>query len=252
MGRTTRRFLPDELGGEAGPGGGRPSSAELAEALAAARELEALASAGEVRPSAEFVERVMAVLAEEPLPAPAVAAGMAARAGRLGVALGALVDLWRVAWSGGRPLAVRAQALAFVLVVLLAAGSLGGLAAAGAWSVLSPARPPELSPAVSPVLAPSPSPSALPPATQPTEPSPSPEPSSSAEPSSTPALSPAPSPRQSPTPGPTRTPRPTTTTTPSPSPTPSPSKTPEPSETPQPTSSDDHGGSSTAPPTAES
>ena len=246
MGRMTRRFRPDELRGDEGARGGSPSSAELAEALAAARELEALAAAGDVRPSAEFIERVMAVLAGEPLPAPAVAAGRAARAGRLGPALGAFMDLWRVAWSGGRPLAVRAQALAFVLVVLVAAGSLGGLAAVGAWNALSPARSPELSPAVSPAGSPSPSPSESPGPSTPAEPSSSPEPSSSTEPSASPEVSPG----ESPAPSTTRTPRPTTT--PTPSLTPSPSETPEPSETPKPTSNDDHGGSWTPSPAAES
>ena len=48
----------------------------------------------------------------------------------------ALADSWRVAFSGGRPFAVRAQALAFVLVAILAVGSLGGIAAVGAVRLL--------------------------------------------------------------------------------------------------------------------
>ena len=51
-------------------------------------------------------------------------------------------DSWRLAWSGGRPLAVRAQALAFVLLAAVALGSLGTLGAVGVGRLLSPATPP--------------------------------------------------------------------------------------------------------------
>ena len=52
-------------------------------------------------------------------------AGVAAREGRLGAMVGALRDTWHVAWSGGRPIAARAQAMAFVLLLVLAVGSVG-------------------------------------------------------------------------------------------------------------------------------
>jgi hypothetical protein len=99
MSSSDRRFRPEELaGGEGGDAGS--SSAELAEALAAARELEAFARDADVRPSPELTDRIMAAVAAEPLPAPVAAAGAAARAGRI-------APSWsRSATRGGSPGAV--------------------------------------------------------------------------------------------------------------------------------------------------
>ncbi len=82
-----------------------------------ARELEALAAASHVKPAAGFADRVMNAVASEPLPQPARAFGAAVGARRLGAALASIGDAWRVVVSGPTPLAVRAQALALVLVV---------------------------------------------------------------------------------------------------------------------------------------
>jgi hypothetical protein len=96
-----------------------------------ARDLEAMTSQAAALPSPDFTDRVMLAIDLEPVPAPARAAGVALRRGALGAFLAAFSDAWRVATRSGFPRAVRAQALALVLVVgALAAGS--GVAAAGA------------------------------------------------------------------------------------------------------------------------
>ena len=68
----------------------------------------------------------MAAIAAEPAPRLVVKPATAVRGGRLGAFLVAVRESWAVAFSGGRPMAVRAQALAFVLLVVLAAGALAG------------------------------------------------------------------------------------------------------------------------------
>lgn len=215
------RFRPDELGEATSVG-------EQAEAMATARELEWLAATDDIAPSAGFADRVMAAVAAEPSPRPMTAAASAARRGALLGVVAALGDLWRVAWTGGRPLAVRAPAIA--LVVVLLAGTVGaGALGVGALSGLLD-RPP-VSPAPSPVVIPSPSPSTSPSPS----PSPSPTPSASPAPSASPSSSPEPSespeatarPQATATAEPTRTPRPTET--------PEPTRTPKPGETPRPT-----------------
>ena len=253
MGDRERRFRPEEVAGSE-VGSDVPSTAELAATLGAARELEWLAAVDDVRPSADFADRVMSAVVTEPLPAPVAAAGAALGAGRLGALVAAFRDMWRVAFGGGRPYAVRAQALAIVLIVIVGAGSVTGLAAVGAWNVLSPERSPEVSPAVSPGPLPSPTesgpaePTESPPPSESAEPTESAEPSGTPEPSETPeASSPAPtSPqataRPTATPTPRPTPEPTSSETPEPSKTPEPTDTPKPSETPKPTGTDDHGG----------
>ncbi len=89
-------------------------------------------------------------------------------------------DAWRMTWSGGRPLAVRAQAFALVLVAALAVGSVGSLGVVGVARLLTPATPP---PTVAPAPvdrpssldAPIPSPSVTPsPSATPTRRRPSP------------------------------------------------------------------------------
>ncbi|HSS35004.1 MAG TPA: hypothetical protein VLR93_01925 [Patescibacteria group bacterium] len=227
----SRPFHPSEL---IGADGGVPSSAELRVALQAARTLEFRLGGRDVHPSAEFADRVMAAVAVEPRPQPAIAAGLAMRRGRFGSMTAALADSWRVAFSGGRPLAVRAQAAAFVLVAVLAAGSLGGLAAVGAVRVLAPApRQIPLQGPILPTIGPTHEPPA--PTAQPTPtaalPTPSARPTDEAQPTGAPGASRTDGPGKAP--GPTKTPRPTRT----------PRDTPEPTETEDPTDDSGHGGS---------
>ena len=85
---------------------------EQAQVMAAARELESLAAATDIAPGAGFSDRVMAAVAAEPTPRPMKAAASAARRGAVLGVLAAFGDLWRVAWTGGRPLAARAPAMA--------------------------------------------------------------------------------------------------------------------------------------------
>ncbi len=186
------RFDPSELlGGVDEP----PSEAELADAFAAARALEAHASADRIGPTEGFEDRVMAAIAAEPAPRVVLRPGPALRGGRAAAFLVALRDAWAIATGQGRPIAVRAQALGFLLVVVLAAGSLGTVAAVGVGSLLSPRPTP--APSVQPITTPS----------QPAEPTPSPSPSLS--PSATPPLEPGASP--APTDEPTDTAEPSET-----------------------------------------
>jgi hypothetical protein len=178
----TGPFRPIELAGADGSWG----AAELANAIATARELEASAIAADVRPSASFADRVLAAVAAEALPRPFAPLGWAARRGRPPALLAALADLWRLAVSG-RPLMVRAQALAGVVVLVLAAGSVSGLAVAGVAGMLGQ---PRVTVPNQPVVAPTVGPSAE--DVSPQLPTPSaesaatPEPTETAEPSATP------------------------------------------------------------------
>ncbi|MHB8398354.1 MAG: hypothetical protein ACYDCI_05395 [Candidatus Limnocylindrales bacterium] len=172
-----RRFGSEELDGSTER---RGTVAEEADLLALGREIEAIAASDRVVPSQGFEDRVLAAIAATPLPRPTGAAGLAARQGRPIAMLLALRDTWRVAWSGGRPLAVRAQAAAFVLVVVLLVGSLGGIAAIGGFGLLS-SSPVGSNPASFAV--PSPEPSST------ENPSSSPEPSESSQPSESPGAS---------------------------------------------------------------
>src|SRR5438309_863212 len=96
------RFSPLELSGP-----GAPSGTALARSVAAAHELERLLEMSSVRQSNGFLDSVMSAIAAEPLPAPALAIGVALRSGRLSALATAVRDSWRVAWAGGRPPAVR-------------------------------------------------------------------------------------------------------------------------------------------------
>jgi len=168
-----RRFDPAELDDDDGR---RPTDAEAAGLLATARDLEAFARSETSMPTTDFEDRVMAAIANEPPPrAVAVGGGVA------GLLL-AVRDAWRITWSSGRPLAVRAQAFALVLVAALAVGSVGSLATVGVARLLSP----DASPA--PTIAPLPSPS-VPPSTRPS-PSLAPSPSVTPSPSVSPSASP--------------------------------------------------------------
>ena len=223
-----RRFDPAEL---RSPGEPDPTQAEQADALRAARDLEAVASlADRIGPTEGFEDRVMAAIAAEPAPRVVLRPAASVRGGRLAAVLLAIRESWAVATSGGRPLAVRAQALGVVLLVVLAAASLTGVAAVGVGSLLNGNRAP--TPTVVPL--PSATPSAAP-----TNP-----PSPSAEPSMTGSPEPSETPEATETPGATETPEATdhgaATETARPIRTPRPTDTAEPTETPG--STDDHGG----------
>ena len=226
-----RRFEPSELRASGQPDDDEPSDAELAEALAMARELEALSTDG-IRPTDGFEDRVMAAIATEPAPRLVIPHSTAVRGGRAGAFLVALRDAWRVGTSGGRPIAIRAQALAFVLVVVLAAGALTTATAITVGSFLLGSETAQPSPSIAPTPSAPPTPSTAPTPSQTPEPSETPEATQTLEPGETPEANETPKPGE--TPRPTRTPRPTDT--------PKPEDTPDPDDTPEPTGSDDHGG----------
>lgn len=224
---STPRFDPSELGdGRAN----HHSDAELAGVLAVARELEALASDPGIRPTEGFEDRVMQAVATEPVPRVVVRPASAVRGGRPAVFLLAIRDAWGVATTGGRPMAIRAQAIAFIGLLLLAVGSLttAGVATVGG-ALTHGSQAPSIQPA--PTVDPTP---AGPDATPSDDPSATPEPTLEPGPTASPedTATPAPTPRPTPddTPRPTRTPRPTDK--------PRPTRTPDPTETPD----SHHGG----------
>lgn len=240
-----RRFDPAELRGD----GTDVTDGELADALAMARELEALSARDQIAPTAGFEDRVMeAIAAEAP---PRLVVWPAGRARPLAF-IAAVGEAWRVATGGGRPFAVRAQAMAFVLLVVLATGSLASVAAIGAANLLS--SPPGPTPTVVPAVDPSPTPT-LPAEPTPVSPSPSPSPDtmSSAEPGATETDDPGATDddgsetaeptedHETETAKPTATPK--STKTPRPTETPEADETPETDEEPDDDTSDDHGGS---------
>jgi hypothetical protein len=161
-----RRFHPSELDLEPGP--------ESAELLATARDLESYAATGLAAPSVDFEDRVMAAVADEPMPS---------QAGRGFFAT--VRDAWAIAFGPDRPVALRAQAFAMLFALALAVGSIGSVAVVGASRLLGDQRPtpptvPSPLPSPSPsssVVSPSPSPAVSP------SPSPSPSESETAEPS---------------------------------------------------------------------
>ena len=213
-GRT--RFSPDEL-----PiGGGRLTATDLAASMAVARDLDAFVMAPTPAPSPAFTSRVMAAVAAEPAPQPVVAFARALTGGHLVAMLGAVRDAWRVSTSPGRPMPVRARALALVLLALLAFGSLAGIA--GAAVGLLDSRPPSPPLPTRPAIV-APAPSAGPP--------------DQVSPPSTPPSSPEPS----------ASPRAPATAGPTARPTQRPIATPRRTATPDPTESDDAGGGSEAP-----
>ena len=150
------RFHPSELDLEL--------DSESAELLATARDLETYAATGLAGPSVGFEDRVMAAIADEPMPRPA-GRGLLATAR----------DAWAIAFGSGRPLALRAQAFAMLLALAVAVGSVGSVAVIGASRLLGPDGTPP-----------------------PTLPSPSPIPSPSVVPSPSPSISPSPSPTATP------------------------------------------------------
>ncbi len=169
-GTQPRPFGPDELDGVSAL---RPD--ELIAETRLARDLEGVAARGSVRPSADFSDRVMAAVAREPAAAPVRAAGTALRHGAFVAFLASIRDAWRVTVSPAFPMAMRAQAMALVLVVAgVAAGS--GAVTAGALGLLDGDR----STPTPPVEAPTPM---IEPTLLPTMTSQSPEPSDSVSPS---------------------------------------------------------------------
>jgi hypothetical protein len=262
-----RPFGPDDLDGVPGI-----APDELAAEMRLARELEAVADRGGIpRPSADFADRVMAAVAAEPVPSPVIAAGSALRRREVPGFLRSLRDAFRVTFGGGFPLAVRAQALAIVLLVVgITAGM--GYATAGALGLFSdqgtPSPAPSLvGPTVSPVQILTPAPSDTPdpsletPSMTPDGATESPEASGTPEASEEPGDTPEPEDHggggggssggdggSQGTPSPTHTPRPTAKPTPEPTDdshedghgsatsTPRPTDTP----TPSPTSGEEH------------
>ncbi len=237
-----RRFDPSEVRSDAGPG---PSDAELAEALVAARELETMSARDVASPTTGFEDRVMAAIAAEPAPRLLVRPAGTVRGGVVGAFLLSVRDAWRIAMGGGRPPVVRARAMAFVLLVILATGSLSAFAAVGASSLLTtrPSLAPTVPtrtqvPAVLPterlpdLLRPNPTPSPSPTDGETTEPTEGPDDHATASPTTEVGSG-----RETPPPKiakPTRTPRPTETA--------EPEETDEPDETDEPEETDDHGG----------
>ena len=211
----------------AGPGSYRPAEAdgadtairdsELAEAYAAARQLERAMPADPMTRSGDFVDRVMAAVAMEPAP-------------RAGGFLGAFT-----AHPGPATFRIRATALVYVLAMLVAAVSLTGVAAIGTAGALGWFQRDGSQEPSGLVTSPEPSPS------DEIRPSGSPEPSESAEPSESVEPSESSGPGDSLEPG--ESPRPTSSRAPSASPFPGASD--DNGESPSPSSSDDSGGSGT-------
>ena len=127
-----RPFTPAELDGIADT-----APDELLALGRVARELEAAAERGGVRPSPDFADRVMRSIAAEPSPAPVWAAGVAVRRHSPTAVLASLRDALRVGFGAGFPIAVRAQALALVLLVTAVFATGGGMATVGAVRLLS-------------------------------------------------------------------------------------------------------------------
>jgi len=167
------------------------------------RELERLEADPGVPPSADFTDRVMAAVHHAPVPQPARAFSAAILAGRIGAAARAVADAWRVATRGFAPIAIRAQALALVLVVAGLGVALAGGAAVGAMNVLTSGPAPS-------------------------------QPIPNVAPSSVPSASALPSPSNPPAASDGATAEPTDST--------SPSDTPQPTDTIEPTHSEDHSG----------
>jgi hypothetical protein len=177
-----RRFDPAEL---QLPGMTADEVAALAGLLDVARRLEDAVAAPTPAITVDFEDRIMAAVASEAPPVP-IGRGWSV----VGI-LATIRDAWRIAWGTGRPLAIRVQALALVLLAAIAIGSVGTLAAVGAARLFG-GPPPAIDTTPTPTARPSPSatPSALP------SPSPSPEPTLSPSPSVTSEPSPSATPSE--------------------------------------------------------
>ena len=224
---------PDELDDD---GAGYRDEAAAAAALRLARELESAAILDPVHPRSDFTDSVMAAIEREPSPRPYVAiVGPLRTDGVRGIWRSIRGAVATVTLGSGRPLAARAAAFAYLVVVGALGLALSGGAAVGAASALGlfDGRGPEPTPVVLPSGSPDPSPS-----TDPLFPTPgpsgSPDGSASPDPSASSGSggSPAPSASPSETPDGSETPRPSRT--PRASETPDPSDTPDPGDTPNP------------------
>jgi hypothetical protein len=238
-----RRFDPAEL---QQPGMTSAELAALADLLDIARRLEDAVVAPTPAVSFGFEDRVMTAVATEAPPVPL------GRGWSVAGIVATLRDAWRITWGTGRPLAVRAQALALVLLAAIAVGSVGTLAVVGAARLF--AGPP---PAVDPAPVPSTGPSPSAPPSVPPSPGPSAGPTLSPSPPA--SVDPSPSATPSVTAEATETAEPTETAdpddTPGPTDTERPTDTPDPDDTAEPTddssgpgggggSGDDGGGNS--------
>ena len=115
-----------------------------------------------IRPTAGFEDRVMAAIATEPAPRLVIRPGSAVRGGRAGALLLAIRDSWGIATTGGRPMAMRAQALAFVFLAVVAVGALTGVGAMTVGSLLGRGPVPSPTIAPGPTIEPTASPSGRP------------------------------------------------------------------------------------------
>jgi hypothetical protein len=161
---------------------------------AVARELEAFADDTRVAPSPDLIDRIMAAIADQPVPTPPVAFLHA-------VGALALADAWRAWWLnlrvalGGGPASgrLRSQALAVVIVSALIVSIGGATVAVGAARLVQAMVTPTLT---VPDATPTPSPDATPgPEATPSPPpdaSPSPAPTTSADASDEPEESESP------------------------------------------------------------
>lgn len=211
---------------------------EFGELAPVAERLETYATHASPMPSADFTDRVMAAVRREPAPTPARTFLRALGAfSPILVARAFTANVRVLAGAGRMPLAVRAQALAVVMLGILVVGTGGGLAAAGAAALL---RVADASPAPSPVPSLDARPSLSPSSSA--SPSPIPEPTASvtAVPGRTipPTAASTATARLTPTPtADDRTPRPTATVRPTR--TPRETETPRPTDTPRPTRTPD-------------
>lgn len=145
-----RRLDSDELGSA--------RQDELDAAMVAGRWLDDAVDRMTVTPGSAFADRVMGAIAGEPAPAPA---GFLAPLRRRGVVFGFAASV-RQAWASmggaGRPLLVRAPALAYVLAVAIAGTSLAGVATLGVAGALGifDARPSQTAPPQTPGPTPAP------------------------------------------------------------------------------------------------
>ncbi len=194
-----RRFDPSEVADVASSDDERRRAAETG------RALDAVTAASDAHERPGFTDRVMAAVATEPSPRPALVVAAGLRGRHPGMIVGAVVDAWRVVVGGaGRPVTARVGSAGVLVAAALSLGLVGGLLAGTASWLSQPNPPLPTSPIVSPLVSP-------PPATT----------------------------RE---PGPTPSPSPTRTSSPEPSDSAEPSETPEPSG-PEPTESEDHAGS---------
>lgn len=123
-----RPFDPSELDAA--------SPAELDDALTTAAWLEGSMLDAPVHPSPDFSDRVMAVLASEPTPAPAGFLSPVRRRGFVQGFAASVREAWASAFTGGRPPLARASALAYVLAVVIVGTALAGAATIGVGSAL--------------------------------------------------------------------------------------------------------------------